>query len=452
MTNYTAKDGLPDAAIVSLFEDRSGDLWIGTFGGGVARLHAGRFQIFTAKDGLPHNIVLSISQDEKGVFWFGTRGGLARYGDGGSRRTGRTKGSSTTPSSAPSDDGHGYLWLTTNHGVFRVSLAELNGVAANPDRGVHPVEFATANGMRSAECNNAQHGVARGRDGRLWFATVKGLAMADPSHIQINRVPPAGRRRADSSPAGGTPTSRRARSSCRRSAGTSRSTTRRSQLPASRAPSASSTGSRASTASGSTPAPAASRTTRTCRPGSYRFQVAAVERGRPLERAAKRGSRSRSRRTSTTRPGSASRRVRDRARSSPRRTAARVAAAAQARGNAHGARRGEARTRCARSCGPTSSSTPSTPCFPTSTRTRARAKRMILQLADLLRASLKSEPGQLVTVDEELTILEQYTNIERTRFGDRIRVAVEVDAARPRRPAFPRSSSSRSSRTRSSTA
>jgi hypothetical protein len=57
----------------------------------------------------------------------------------------------------------------------------------------------------------------------------------------------------------------------------------------------------------------------------------------------------------------------------------------------------------------------------------ARAKGMIIQLADLLRASLKSEPGQLVTVDEELAILEQYTNIERTRFGDRIRVAVEVD-------------------------
>src|SRR6185436_1782025 len=38
--------------------------------------------------------------------------------------------------------------------------------------------------------NNAQHGAWKGRDGRLWFATVKGLVMADPARIEMNPLPP----------------------------------------------------------------------------------------------------------------------------------------------------------------------------------------------------------------------------------------------------------------------
>ncbi len=51
--------------------------------------------------------------------------------------------------------------------------------------------FSTATGMIRAECNNSQHGAWRGRDGRLWFATIKGVAMADPNRIKLNPFAPA---------------------------------------------------------------------------------------------------------------------------------------------------------------------------------------------------------------------------------------------------------------------
>jgi hypothetical protein len=44
--------------------------------------------------------------------------------------------------------------------------------------------------MIPAECNGTQHGAWKSRDGRLWFATVKGLAMADPARIEINTIAP----------------------------------------------------------------------------------------------------------------------------------------------------------------------------------------------------------------------------------------------------------------------
>src|SRR5450756_313549 len=44
-------------------------------------------------------------------------------------------------------------------------------------------------------------------------------------------------------------------------------------------------------------------------------------------------------------------------------------------------------------------------------REPGRAKRMILRIADLLRSSLLSETRQLVTLQQDLTILEQYLEI-----------------------------------------
>ena len=59
------------------------------------------------------------------------------------------------------------------------------------------------------------------------------------------------------------------------------------------------------------------------------------------------------------------------------------------------------------------------------------AEKMIGQLSDLLRAALKGEATREVRLDEELTLVEQYLDIERVRFVDRLRVSIEAsDEAR----------------------
>ena len=186
---YHVSDGLPSEQIFSLYEDRAGDLWIGTFGGGAARMRGGRFETFTTRDGLAHDIVISIYEDLEGTHWFATRGGLSRWRDGKFTTYRQKEGLFHDAVQRVVEDGRGYLWLTSNRGIFRVRQSELAAAAAGGGR-LHPVAFNTASGMRSAECNNAQHGVWKSRDGRLWFATLKGLAMADPSRIEINSRPP----------------------------------------------------------------------------------------------------------------------------------------------------------------------------------------------------------------------------------------------------------------------
>src|SRR5262249_18914932 len=65
-----------------------------------------------------------------------------------------------------------------------------------------------------------------------------------------------------------------------------------------------------------------------------------------------------------------------------------------------------------------------------------RAKRMIVRIADLLRASLMSETTSVVTLERDLAVLDEYLEIERMRFRDRVRVEVDADS-RARRASVP---------------
>lgn len=56
----------------------------------------------------------------------------------------------------------------------------------------------------------------------------------------------------------------------------------------------------------------------------------------------------------------------------------------------------------------------------------AGAERMIVQLASLLRASLDSASTPLVPLAQELVSTRAYLEIERVRFGDRLRYTIEV--------------------------
>ena len=199
-TTWRWRDGLGTDGVFSIFEDRGGALWVGTFGGGVVRVENGRLTRFTTADGLAHDVVMSAYQDSEGTFWFATRGGLSRYADGRFTTFRQREGIFHDAAQRVIEDGRGYLWLTSNRGVFRVSTSELAAAAASnaaragagpPGRIPDRVTFSTATGMIRAECNGTQQGALRTRDGRLWFPTVKGLAMADPARIELNPVAPS---------------------------------------------------------------------------------------------------------------------------------------------------------------------------------------------------------------------------------------------------------------------
>ncbi|MGS1016576.1 sensor histidine kinase [Allosphingosinicella humi] len=59
------------------------------------------------------------------------------------------------------------------------------------------------------------------------------------------------------------------------------------------------------------------------------------------------------------------------------------------------------------------------------TRRNEDAEHMTDKLSSFLRTSLSCDPAQLVPLEEELALIEEYLAIEAVRFGDRVRVAID---------------------------
>lgn len=77
---WQEKDGLPFQAITSIAVDKkTGDVWLGLFGGGLARYSAGRFDHFhQLNSGLVNDVVYGVAIENEHV-WAATTAGASRY-------------------------------------------------------------------------------------------------------------------------------------------------------------------------------------------------------------------------------------------------------------------------------------------------------------------------------------------------------------------------------------
>ena len=192
-TSYSAMDGLGSDFIGAIFRSQQGDLWIGT-SGGLSRFDHGAFSNSTVQQGLSNNTVTAIAQDAQGSLWLGTNGGgLNRLRGAPSQPAMQafpwsSKGLPGTIYGILEDAG-GHLWLSSQSGIFRVSVADLN--AYSPSHPIAVDAYGTADGMNIRECSGSGHPAAwKLADGSLWFATLDGVSFIDPAHAAENRVPP----------------------------------------------------------------------------------------------------------------------------------------------------------------------------------------------------------------------------------------------------------------------
>jgi ligand-binding sensor domain-containing protein/signal transduction histidine kinase len=188
---YTTDDGLPSRDAHTILEDREGSLWVGTYGG-LARLSNGRFTSYTETDGLSSNRVRSLYQDREGVLWIGTYdGGLNRFKDGRFTRYTMSEGLFSNGVFQILEDDAGNFWMSSNQGICRVPLKQLNDFADGRIAALTPLSFGTADGMRSAECDGGQQPAGfRAHDGKLWFPTISGVVVVDPKALTLDPVPP----------------------------------------------------------------------------------------------------------------------------------------------------------------------------------------------------------------------------------------------------------------------
>ena len=80
-SSFSKLQGLKHDVIGCMLQDKSGNLWFGTYGG-VSKYDGKSFTHFTEKEGLGNNTVFSMLEDKSGNLWFGTDGGGVSKYDG----------------------------------------------------------------------------------------------------------------------------------------------------------------------------------------------------------------------------------------------------------------------------------------------------------------------------------------------------------------------------------
>jgi ligand-binding sensor domain-containing protein/signal transduction histidine kinase len=172
----------------TLAEDREGSLWVGTEDEGLYRRKAGLWTHWGRKDGLENESVWSLYADGDGALWIGTcGGGLSRWGDGRIDSWTTKDGLANNVICQILEDNRGNLWFGSYGGVFRISKQQLQ----RGNRPLQCVSYDQDDGLPSIECQGGfQPSGWKSRDGRLWFPTIKGLAVVNPDRTTENPLAP----------------------------------------------------------------------------------------------------------------------------------------------------------------------------------------------------------------------------------------------------------------------
>lgn len=185
---YTQANGLGSDLVGAMARDTRGNLWVATLAG-LSRLHAGSIANFTAANGLSSNVVTALLPRADGTLLIGTENHGLNQWDGEKFAPVPSAGLDQTTIHAILDDGRNHIWFATGNGIARCDSRNASaGIAALC---ANWIEFGTADGLRTRQMATNSHPSAwRSRDGRLWFATPKGLVEADPAHFALNTQPP----------------------------------------------------------------------------------------------------------------------------------------------------------------------------------------------------------------------------------------------------------------------
>jgi signal transduction histidine kinase/ligand-binding sensor domain-containing protein len=187
----TTHDGLACDDVRVIVEDRSGDTWLGGYGG-LTRIHNAVMTRWTEAEGLPSNNIRAIDQDSAGDIWVGTYdGGIGWLHNGKWVVFNQSSGLYDNGAFQILEDGQERFWISSNRGIYRVNRKQLIAVAEGREKRLDSVAYGRADGMLTMECNGGVWPAgAKDARGFLWFPTEKGVAIVDPTSVSVDSLPP----------------------------------------------------------------------------------------------------------------------------------------------------------------------------------------------------------------------------------------------------------------------
>ncbi len=182
---YTFKSRNENNQVWTFVEDKQGNLWIGTYLGGLIKYDGKTFTECSEQLGFGNDSFLASIIDKEGIIYFGCLNGVWMYNP-------------STPDKKPVNfnkkDGmssdlvysltfgkrQNEIWAGTNQGLNQIDISEFKKSGSK-----NIIPFGKQEGFTGVECNN---GTWVDKDGAIWFATVYGLIKYDPNEYIENKV------------------------------------------------------------------------------------------------------------------------------------------------------------------------------------------------------------------------------------------------------------------------
>ncbi|MBI3135122.1 MAG: SpoIIE family protein phosphatase [Bacteroidetes bacterium] len=218
VTYYSSKEGLANSGVTAICQDKKGNLWFATFGGGVSQYNGNSFRNFGFEQGLTELLTRTVAEDSKGRLFAGTSGGGVFVIENDSARPFRNE-------QLPDEvfmihvAENGIIWLGTNEGVFTIDekdsvtnfttahnmlagpITHINSDAAGNVwfaydefiglfcyTGTELIQFNAANGLTDGRINNTFHDSAE----NTWVAAYDGLYKISKGSTNAVKINAAG--------------------------------------------------------------------------------------------------------------------------------------------------------------------------------------------------------------------------------------------------------------------
>ncbi|HEX8514950.1 MAG TPA: two-component regulator propeller domain-containing protein [Bacteroidia bacterium] len=169
--NYNEKHGLVNNTVMSIFKDSRDNFWIGTWGGGVSKFDYNRnkktdsavFENYSQKDGLIYNNVWSITEDKKGNIWFGTSAsGISVFDGKNFKNVYLKEGLHGIRIPAMITDRKGNVWIAHENGVD-----------------VYDGKTFTLFGVKEGLSSQGVNAIYQDNFGDMWFGSVDKITKYD---------------------------------------------------------------------------------------------------------------------------------------------------------------------------------------------------------------------------------------------------------------------------------
>ncbi|WP_198341827.1 ligand-binding sensor domain-containing diguanylate cyclase [Oceanisphaera avium] len=183
-TNFTTANGLPNDVIMSLHQADNGDIWVGTPLGAAIIRNQTITEVDLSAQEKAEFVFGFYSEPGSEYLWLGTDRGLVRYRtqDNSVALVGIAQGLPLEKIFQPVADGKGSLWLPTNKGVTRVSLAEAHRVADGKKKAIKFTHYGEKDGLTSSQTySGASNNAVMDNAGNIWLTTALGMMYTQPN-------------------------------------------------------------------------------------------------------------------------------------------------------------------------------------------------------------------------------------------------------------------------------